>query len=704
MKGFGVRTLGLAAAFFAYSRAQELDTVLLRDKVVGGQTTILDQIDDPKERRAFLKLYEARDPEARRRLAKEFLAAYPQSWMLSQAYEIASKACIDLGAGEEAIQFGEQSLRILPENPLLLVPIASIQLEKGHLAGAQSNAHAALQYLNEFDRPASVTAVKWLEIRSELKATAHYILARIEITKALNAETPEKVGQLHAAEENLLEARALNRQSAEVTYLLALTELSLGKPEPAAYHFAILSRTPGPWQTKALDHLRRIYSADSRPNISFDAFLKASQQRSIDEFPTTASAEEKHTHAYAGSESCRPCHAGIFTSWRQTGMARMLRPYRPENVIGDFRVNNQFTEPDGTPAARMTVSRDKRYFTIRDSRGNWVTYPVDYTIGSKWQQAYATKLPNGDIHVFPVQYNLLTGKWINYWKMIDPPGSPRTGIAAFGNLSAATSYQTNCAPCHTSHLRLKSPGSVEAHDLEFAEGGVNCEMCHGPGEAHVRAMASGTAPVRAGETIVVFKTLSAGAFVAICAQCHAQSALRQPGPNGEMNYPAEGNSFPPVYLRRVYTEVSRRAFYKDGRFRETTFIVEAFRRSGCYARGQAHCGHCHQPHAPGAESNPTSLKYANDPDHMCLQCHSKFIPNPGAHTHHAASSEGSRCVACHMPRIMNSLLFQARTHQIDDIPNAGNTERFGRAESPNACLLCHAEKSTSWVRAQLQAW
>jgi hypothetical protein len=57
-----------------------------------------------------------------------------------------------------------------------------------------------------------------------------------------------------------------------------------------------------------------------------------------------------------------------------------------------------------------------------------------------------------------------------------------------------------------------------------------------------------------------------------------------------------------------------------------------------------------------------------------------------------------------MACIMNSVMFKARTHQIDDIPNAEMTERFGPDESPNACLLCHAEKDTQWVKLRLQAW
>ena len=57
-----------------------------------------------------------------------------------------------------------------------------------------------------------------------------------------------------------------------------------------------------------------------------------------------------------------------------------------------------------------------------------------------------------------------------------------------------------------------------------------------------------------------------------------------------------------------------------------------------------------------------------------------------------------------MPRIMDALLFEARSHQISEIPNADMTGRFGQDESPNACILCHQNQSTSWVKTQLAAW
>jgi len=57
-----------------------------------------------------------------------------------------------------------------------------------------------------------------------------------------------------------------------------------------------------------------------------------------------------------------------------------------------------------------------------------------------------------------------------------------------------------------------------------------------------------------------------------------------------------------------------------------------------------------------------------------------------------------------MPRIMEAVLFQARSHEIDDIPDAEMTGRFGHAGSPNACVTCHSDRDNAWLRRSLEAF
>ena len=89
---------------------------------------------------------------------------------------------------------------------------------------------------------------------------------------------------------------------------------------------------------------------------------------------------------------------------------------------------------------------------------------------------------------------------------------------------------------------------------------------------------------------------------------------------------------------------------------------------------------------------------------MCLQCHQSLRDRPERHTRHAPASEAGRCVSCHMPRNMDALLFRARSHQIDEIPDAEMTARFGEPDSPNACLACHRDKDVRWLVDSMAAW
>jgi hypothetical protein len=550
-----------ALLLFALLRAQEIDTVIFeKDRKA---FRLLDQVESSQERSALEAIFATRDAAERLKRTEAFLRLHPASAFLSVVYEVAARSCIDLRRPQCVLDNAARSLRLLPENPLLLVSLAETQSALGLTDPSRDSARQALRHLDRFAPPSGYTPAQWSSLEPKLRATA---------------------------------MRALGGTAAP-------------KPRPV-----------------------------------------------------------QQPARYAGSEACRKCHAREHHAWGLTGMARMLRSYRAENVFAKFD-GAEYNEAG--LIIRPLLENGRHSFEIKGQR-----FPVDYTIGSKWQQAYATRLKNGRIQVFPIQYNRLTGGWFNYWRGIDPPGSPRSNAARFLEFDDAMNYQVNCTPCHTSQSKLN--GAVQkAKAIVFAEPGVNCEMCHGPSATHA---AGGTSDFS-------FRRLDAQSYVDVCAQCHRQSAIFQPGARGERNYSGVAPAFTLQTRSRPYIEFSRKAFYKDGRFRETTFIVEALERTQCFQKGGAHCGHCHNPHPADAPANLKSLKFVDQPDRMCTQCHAAHARRE--HTRHAPGSEASQCVACHMPKITNTVGFKARTHQIDDIPDAEMTARFGPGESPNACLECH---------------
>ena len=76
------------------------------------------------------------------------------------------------------------------------------------------------------------------------------------------------------------------------------------------------------------------------------------------------------------------------------------------------------------------------------------------------------------------------------------------------------------------------------------------------------------------------------------------------------------------------------------------------------------------------------------------------IPNLEVHTHHAASSPGSRCIECHMSDVNWRLITRRRDHTFQP-PVPEMTSRFG---VPNACTTCHEDKSPEWAASTMDRW
>ena len=707
--------------------AQDIDSnPLVQKRSVSG---IADQITDPAERTAFLQLFLHAPAERLLASAQTFLNRFPQSSFLAQAYEVACRASFDLQNYEAGLDYARRSLSLLPENPLLLVAVADVEAHRHLNHAAITDAEEALRDLDNFAGPSSVREEDWPDVKRGLKASANFSTGRALLQQALELPAGNNRTQLlRSSQASLTQAQHLNPTDTEITYTLGLVQLTSGSPESAAGNFLVVYRNGGETASRALDSLRAIYKlVSSGTDLTFETFVQQTENRKAISLQNPTDDSGGHIAAqtastYAGSESCRGCHSAIYTQWSNTGMAKMFRAYAPENVIGDFKDNNQFYLGDDagyrdgkgeitraakrTLFARMVIRDNRHYFDMLHSDGKCHAYPVDYIIGSKFEQAYATKLPNGEIHVFPIQYNVLLKQWVNFWKVIDGPESERADPRTWERLDTSTSYQAICAICHTSQLKnVKGPG-FDVKNLEFQEPGINCEMCHGPSAEHVLETTANEYPPKSPQTPPInFHAIDKRQSVAVCGQCHMQSAIRRPGASGELNY-SSGGSFFSDMLRQPFGEFSRKGFYKDGRFRQTTFMVEALERSKCFKKAAVSCGTCHDPHSHDAASNLTSLKLRDQSDRMCTGCHTQFQDRVRAsqHSHHSVGSEGSRCVSCHMPRIMDALLFRARYHQIDDIPNAGMTKRFGQEESPNACLLCHQGENADWVQKQVSGW
>ena len=111
----------------------------------------------------------------------------------------------------------------------------------------------------------------------------------------------------------------------------------------------------------------------------------------------------------------------------------------------------------------------------------------------------------------------------------------------------------------------------------------------------------------------------------------------------------------------------------------------------------------HHPN-PGSEDMKKwlddQIKQDMDSNEACLQCHESMRENLTHHTHHMEESSGSSCYNCHMAHTTYGLLKAIRNHQIE-APSIQTNLDTGR---PNACNLCHLDKTMEWSADYLEEW
>ncbi len=214
---------------------------------------------------------------------------------------------------------------------------------------------------------------------------------------------------------------------------------------------------------------------------------------------------------------------------------------------------------------------------------------------------------------------------------------------------------------------------------------------------------------RRDETILqpAAKTVSARHCSEVCGQCHSVSASAPedfyiPGTDLE-NAKSVVELLDPKSRPYIEQQLRRNSryvenlFWSDGQIRVTGREFNDLKTSPCYQGGAFTCLSCHKMH----DSDPNDqLAPRMDTDEACFQCHQEFREQVAQHTRHAADSSGSRCYNCHMPHTYYGLLKAVRSHRVTS-PSVATTLETGR---PNACNLCHLDKTLGWTQEHLAEW
>ncbi len=435
---------------------------------------------------------------------------------------------------------------------------------------------------------------------------------------------------------------------------------------------------------------------------------------------------------YVSSNKCQSCHPGEYASWHRTFHRTMTQPATPETVLGSFddttilseglayrvyRKDEEFWAEMPDPKEMMYVVQGGKPTKLEDIPR--VHRRVVMCTGSHHYQTYWV---TGDpkygnlLQTLPLIYLIKDQRWIPREEgFMRAPEAPRM----------ITQWNNHCISCHSTGQNpgLQTNTKEGGFQTEVGELGISCEACHGPAEEHIRANQNPWRRFHLHQarkpdpTIVNPDDLDHRRSSQVCGQCHGVY-IRHDAEG--MRYATEGVQYRPgddLHALRFYisfpNESSPEERWEDYRnnpsfFRERwwddgTILAggreyTAISDSACFQRGKMSCLSCHSMHA----SHPVDqLKPEGGDSRSCTSCHTepKYNEAIRQHTFHAPDSTGSNCLNCHMPHTSYALFNAIRSHSIRS-PNVTSSARLG---VPNACNLCHLDKTLQWTQQHLAA-
>jgi tetratricopeptide (TPR) repeat protein len=302
-------------------------------------------------------------------------------------------------------------------------------------------------------------------------------------------------------------------------------------------------------------------------------------------------------------------------------------------------------------------------------------FTVTWVLGGKNVFYFLTPLEKGKLQTIPLAYNLNTKIWYN---------NPQSALRHFPEGPADQAlpwkdrmynFNTSCYSCHVSQLETNFDLATDSYNSSWNEAGINCETCHGPSGDHVRIFRN----AKEGEVQKELGLISTKVFTPdqhnwSCAPCHAKM---RPITAGYMPGDRYFDNYDLIVLNST-------DFYPDGRDLGENYTYTGWMMNECNSNGQFHCVMCHT--SSGRD------RFKSNPNDACKSCHAERVADVVAHSGHKAGSTGAVCINCHMPKTMFGSMNRSDHSFRPPMPEA--TIKF---DSPNACNMCHSDKSPEWA-------
>lgn len=398
---------------------------------------------------------------------------------------------------------------------------------------------------------------------------------------------------------------------------------------------------------------------------------------------------ENSVDDYSGSVSCRECHEKFYNLWAPSHHGLAMQPITTNFIKNQIILGQKEVFMEG--ASYQAVQKDTSLFIQEIKSGIITDYKVLWSLGGKNVYYFLTEWKGGRLQTLPLAYDVNTQLWYN---------NPASAVLHFPNqdqgsvLDSALSWRdrqytfnTSCYACHVSQLKNNYNLATNTYQTNWKEAGINCETCHGPAKEHIEAALKAKKRGIALDSIklIITKKFTPLQHNSSCASCHAKLL------------PITASYKPGDYFFDNFDLITLESndFYPDGRDLGENYTMTSWLMNSCMQQSDLHCVTCH--------TSSGRYRFKNDDlveaNKACTTCHEKNGEFYEQHTHHTLKKSSPKCIECHMPTTQFGNIMRSDHSFRPPMPAA--TIKF---KSPNACNLCHSDKTAEWANQKVTQW
>ncbi|MEO7133181.1 MAG: tetratricopeptide repeat protein [Vicinamibacterales bacterium] len=342
---------------------------------------------------------------------------------------------------------------------------------------------------------------------------------------------------------------------------------------------------------------------------------------------------------YADPATCATCHREIARTYSLTGMARSFSSLRSDQPLTDFRTENKLYHA-ASDRHYTLLQRDGKFYQRRHQVGfggketNALELEAHYVVGSgNHARTFLHRTPDGRLVQLPLSWYAERG---GYWAM--SPGYDRPAHLDFRRVIDA-----GCMSCHNGYPQTPVENALDLPKFNTPlPEGIDCQRCHGPGQAHVEAIKRGDLEASR-QTIVNPAKLDRDLQLETCMQCHLESTS-SPLPFQIRRYEQPPFSYAPG---KKLADHFIHFDHAPGSGRDDKFEIAGgayrLRKSACFQRSKMTCVTCHDPH-----DIPRGLNAVKRYVAVCESCHQ--APHRGGMPQVPGVGTSATCLDCHMPK------------------------------------------------------